>query len=94
MPRAARSPVCLLGQLSGAHSIEITQNQCTLIRDLLLVEISIDNANRAYVLANINLEDLNKATKLGDESVVLVREHKTIATHGPARIIFRSKLYS
>ena len=42
----------------------------------------------------MNLEDLNKATKLGDESVILVREHKTVATHGPARIILSSKLYS
>ena len=42
----------------------------------------------------MNLEDLNKATKLGDESVILVREHKTVATHGPARIILSSKLRS
>lgn len=44
--QAARDAVILLGKLSGAHSIEITQSQYTLLRDFLLVQISIDNANR------------------------------------------------
>ena len=42
----------------------------------------------------MNLEDLNKATKIGDESVVLVREQQTVATHGRARIVLSSKFYS
>ena len=54
--KASRDAVCLLGQLSGAHNLVITQSDYTLIRDFLLVEISIDNANRAGCLANMTLE--------------------------------------
>ncbi|CAH3188945.1 unnamed protein product, partial [Porites evermanni] len=84
--KAARDVVCLLGQLSGAHNIQITQAQYTLIRDFLLVEISIDNANRAGALANMTVAEYDRMTKESDEFVVLVKNHKTVSTHGPARI--------
>ena len=58
--KAARDAVCLLGQLSGAHNIQITQAQYTLIRDFLLVEISIDNANRAGALANMTVGEYSR----------------------------------
>ena len=92
--KAARDAVCLLGQLSGAHNIQITQAQYTLIRDFLLVEISIDNANRAGALANMTVAEYNRMEKESDEFVVLVKNHKTVSTHGPARIIFSPKLKS
>jgi len=91
---AARDVVCLLGQLSGAHKIQITQAQYTLIRDFLLVEISIDNANRAGALANMTVAEYDRMTKESDEFVVLVKNHKTVSTHGPARIVFSVKLKS
>ena len=53
--KAARDAICLIGQLSGAHSVVLSQSQYTLIRDFLLVEISIDNANRAGALANMKV---------------------------------------
>ncbi|CAH3177590.1 unnamed protein product [Porites lobata] len=92
--KAARDVVCLLGQLSGAHNIQITQAQYTLIRDFLLVEISIDNANRAGALANMTVAEYDRMTKERDEFVVLVKNHKTVSTHGPARIVFSAKLKS
>ena len=92
--KAARDVVCLLGQLSGAHNIQITQAQYTLIRDFLLVEISIDNANRAGALANMTVAEYNRMAKESDEFVVLVKNHKTVSTHGPARIVFSPKLKS
>ena len=92
--KAARDVVCLLGQLSGAHNIQITQAQYTLIRDFLLVEISIDNANRAGALANMTVEEYNRMAKESDEFFVLVKNHKTVNTHGPARIVFSPKLKS
>ena len=91
---ASRAAICLLGQLSGAHSIQITQTQYTLIRDFLMVEISVDNANRAGVIANMLLEEFNRASKHDDENVILVKASKTVATHGPARIVMSSKLHS
>ncbi|CAH3179409.1 unnamed protein product, partial [Porites lobata] len=92
--KAARDVVCLLGQLSGAHNIQITQAQYTLIRDFLLVEISIDNANRAGALANMTVAEYDRMTKESDEFVVLVKNHKTLSTHGSARIVFSAKLKS
>ena len=92
--KAARDAICLLGQLSDVETTEVTQNQYTLIRDFLLVEISIDNANRAGALANMNLKEFQKSVKHENELVILVRKHKTGATHGPARIVLSPKLQS
>ena len=47
--QAARDAVILLGKLSGAHSIEITQSHYTLLRDFLLVQILIDKPGRSAV---------------------------------------------
>ena len=53
--QAARDTVILLGKLSGAHCIEITQSQYT-----LLVQISIDNANHAGVLSNMTVKEFER----------------------------------
>lgn len=90
--KAARDAVCLLGQLSGAHNIQVTRAQYTLIRDFLLVEISIDNANRAGALANMTVGEYSRMAKGSDEFVVLVKNHKTLSTHGHARIVFFSQI--
>ena len=92
--KAARDAICLIGQLSGAHSVVLSQSQYTLIRDFLLVEISIDNANRAGALANMKVGEYKRATKHDEEYVVLVTDHKTLQTHGPARVVLSSRLHS
>ena len=65
--QAARSAICLFGQLSGAHCLEMTQANYTLLRDFLFVQISIDNANRAGALAHMKMGELNSAVKQDDE---------------------------
>ena len=45
--QAARDAIILLGQLSGAHNLEVSQQDYTLVRDFLFAEIAIDNANRS-----------------------------------------------
>ena len=90
--KAARDAVCLLGQLSGEHFIEITQAQYTLLRDFLIVEISIDNANRSGALANMKMGEFKRMKSEGEDSVILVKQHKTLATHGPVRIVLSPKL--
>lgn len=92
--KASRDAISLLGQLAGAHNIVLTQSQYTLIRDFLLVEISIDNANRAGSLANITLGEFTSMSKQNDDYVALVMKSKTLSTHGPARIVFSLKLKS
>ena len=91
--KAARDAICLFGQLSDVETTDVTQNQYTLIRDFLLRQISIDNANKAGALANMNLKEFQNAMKHENELVILVRKHKTGATHEPARIVLSSKLH-
>lgn len=55
-----------------------------------MVEISVDNAKRAGVIANMLLEEFNRASK-HDENVILVKASKTVATHGPSRIVMSPK---
>ena len=59
-----------------------------------MVEISVDNAKRAGVIANMLLEEFNRASKHDDENVTLVKASKTVATHGPSRIVMSPKLHS
>lgn len=63
--KAARDAICLLGKLSGAHNIDISQGQYTLLRDFLIVEFSIDNANRSGALANMKMGELKKNENRG-----------------------------
>ena len=91
---AARNAVTLLGKLSSAHNIEVTQSRYTLIRDFLIVEISIDNANRSGSISNMKMGEFKRIKKEGNEKVIFVKEHKTLSTHGPARIILSEKLAS
>ena len=92
--QAARNAICLFGQLSGAHCLDMMQVHYTLTRDFLLVQISVDNANRAGVLANMKMGELNNTVKHEDEYVVHVCDQKTFTTHGPVRIVLSPKLYS
>ena len=41
---------------------------------------------------NTTVEEYRRMSKESDEFVVLVKNHKTVSTHGPARIIFSPKL--
>ena len=75
-----------LGLLDG-ETTQVTQNQYTLIRDFLLKEISINNANRSGALANMNLTEFQNSMKHEKKLVILVRKHKTGAKHGPVRIV-------
>lgn len=90
--KAARDAICLLGKLTGAQNMEIFQRQYTLLRDFLIVEISIDNASRSGALANMKMGEFKKMKTEGDDSVILVKDHKTMASHGPARIVLSQKL--
>ena len=53
--QAARDKVIFLGQLCGAHNIEITQSRYTLVRDYLLAQIIIDNVLNLVLLITPDL---------------------------------------
>ena len=90
---AARSAVAYLEQLSGAHSLKVNQSIYTLVRDFILLEITIANAHRSGVLANMTLEEYKKAKKVEGSMVISVKDHKTADTHGPAHVL-SSTLFS
>ena len=91
---ASRDTVIPLGKLRGTHNVVITQSQCTFLRDFLLVQKSIDNANRAAVLANMKVKEFGRPSKEDDRFVVNVREHKTFYIHGHAQVVLTSNLHN
>lgn len=85
--QAAREAIVLLGKLCRAHTIQITQEMYTLVRDYLIAQIMIDNVDRAGVVACMTVKEFDRATVEGDRHVVRVLHHKTVDTHGPAQIV-------
>jgi len=92
--QAVRDAVIILGELSGAHHAEITQAKYTLVRDYLIAQIMIDNANRAGVVAYMTVQEFQRARSENDRHVVRVLQHKTVDTHGPAQIVLTNHLYN
>ena len=54
----------------------------------------IDNANRTGVISYMTIEEFQRATVEDDRHVVRVLKHKTVDTHGPARVVLKSHLYN
>ena len=74
--------------------MEITQARYTLVRDYLIAQIMIDNANRSRVVAFMTVQEFRRAKMEGDRYVVKVLEHKTVDTHGPAQVVLTVHLYN
>ena len=91
---AARSTVADLEHLSGAHSLQVNQSVYTNVRDYILLQITIANAHRSGVMANMMMEEYKKAKKVEGNMVISVKEHKTADTRGPARVLLSSSLFS
>ena len=92
--QATRDAVVILGKLSGKHNMEITQARYTLVRDYLIAQIMIDNANRSGVVAFMTVQEFRRAKMEDDRYVVKVLEHKTVDTHGPAQVVLTVHLYN
>lgn len=92
--QALRDAVIISGELSGAHHAEITQAKYTLVRDYLIAQIMIDNANRARVVAYMTVQEFQRARTEDDRHVVRVLQHKTVDTYGPAQIVLTNHLYN
>ena len=82
--QAAREAIILLGQLCGAHTIQVPQEKYTLVRDYLIAQIMIDNPNRAGVVTCVTVEEFERATLEADHYDVRVLRHKTLYSHGAA----------
>ena len=64
--QAKQDAVIVLGECSGAHLMEITQKMYTLLRDYLIAQIMIDNANRGGVVAFMTVKEFQWA-KMEDD---------------------------
>lgn len=91
--QAAREAIIITGQLCGAHAIQITREKYTLVRDYLIAQIMIDNANRAGVVTCMTGKEFERATLEGDRYVVGILHHKTVDTHGLTQMVLTSHLY-
>lgn len=92
---SARMAVSYIGELSGAHALAINQSIYTLIRDYVLLELTIANAHRSGVLANMTMGEFEKAKETKQGSMLInVSKHKTADTHGPARVVISPTLFS
>ena len=93
--QASCDAVIVLGKLCENHGKEMmNQAKYTLVRDYLIVQIMIDNANCAGVVSCMTVEEFHRALLEGDRHIIRVLNHKTIDTHGPARVILTKPLYS
>ena len=90
---STRKAVSLISQLSGAHCLEINQAQYMLIRDFILTQITIANAHRSGVLANMTMGEFNNAKLSEGCFVITVKKHKTADIHGPARVVLSPTLF-
>ena len=73
----------------------MNQSIYTLIRDFILTEITIANAHRSEVLANMTIAEFQKAKETKQGSMLIkVSKHKTADTHGPARVVLSPTLFS
>ena len=77
----------------GQGSTSISQQMFTSVRDFLITQISINNAHRPGVCANLLLSGCYKATKKDNVYIMKVMKHKTFGTHGAARIIIHETLF-
>jgi len=90
----ALSAIKTLGSLTDDSQLVVTQTDYVLVRDFLLTEIALTNANRSGVLSNMTLKQFKIARKVEDQFVVSVDDHKTSATYGPAKVVLSPSLHS
>jgi len=92
----ATGAVKLLGTLmeQPGSQLGVSMTEYVDIRDFILTQIIIGNANRSGVLANLTLEQFNSAQFVDGHYVMSVVDHKTAFMYGPAKVILTPILYS
>ena len=83
-----------LGSLAEDSKPLLTQTDYVLVRDFLLTEIALINANRSGVLSNMTVKQFKTAHMVEDQYVVSVDEHKTATSYGPAKVVLSQTLHS
>lgn len=92
---AARMAIAYMEQSSDPDaSLEVNQSVYTLVRDFILLEITITNAHRSGVLSNMTVGEYKAAKKAKGSMIISVKSHKTGDTHGPACVALSPTLFS
>ena len=91
-----RGVIMQLGQIQTSEKAvtDLSQQAYTNIRDFIMCEILINNAHRSGVLANLTMTEFLKFQLKEDLYIIKVHQHKTLGTHGPARIILPKNVFS
>ena len=90
-----REAVILLGKLAETDraASNLSLQSYSNIRDFILSDILINNAHHSGVLANVTCSEfLNHRIKDG-LYIIKVHKHKTMGSHGPARIILNETVF-
>lgn len=97
---AVFSAVKLLGRLAdsteddASSQLPLTQTEYCTVRDYLLIQVALSNANRSGVLANMTLKEFEDVTFHDEKYVISVADHKTASIYGAALIVLSPVLYS
>ena len=92
--KIAREAVRLLGQYDNEERADSpNQSEFTTVRDYLLTIICINNGARSGALANMTLQEFERATKEDGCAVVRVHNHKTLFSHGPVNVVLDQSLH-
>ena len=90
----ARDALKVLGAASQGQDISISRFEYTVVRDYLMSETILRNANRPGVLATMQVKHVKEARLIEDHYIISISSHKTSGVHGPAKIIVTKMLYS
>jgi hypothetical protein len=90
----AKDAVKVLGSAAAGRDVPLSLQEYTTVRDFLLSEIILRNANRPGVLANMKKKAVSEARLIDGHYVVSVADHKTASVHGPAKIVLSKTLHS
>ena len=74
------------------HALSV--QEYVLVRNYLLANIVLANANRSGVLSNMLISDVLEAREIDNCMVVSVSKHKTAWKHGPAKIVLTKPVYT
>lgn len=90
----ALAAIKCLGTLADGRLNNVSMTEYVAVRDFLLTQIVITNANRSGALANMTIEEFQSARKVDGSHVVSVVHHKTSYMYGPAKIVLSPLLFS
>lgn len=89
----ARDAIKLFGDYSSPSCPTLSQADYCIMREYLLVQISLQNSHRSGVLSNMTIEEFDKGQTEGEMIRIKVRKHKTARIYGPAKLYVKKHLY-